>query len=127
MKALLAKPEFLAIVKEFLADERAEFPKTTVVDKTALPDKETGELPTKELPHGFTQKQQAILMLKMLTEVVFTDCDPQQFQQAFEIIYHTANGSAGRQAMEGAGLLAKTEGGTRGASALEMAAKWMPK
>lgn len=119
MKAILNDKAMRQVVVDFIANPDAEFPTQSVIEK----DKAGVETIVKR-PHGFTQKQQALLTLILLTETVFTDYDEKQFNDALVILYAMANGSAARQTMETAGLLLKTEGGKRGADVQALASKW---
>lgn len=118
---ILIKPELVAAVKDFLADPRAEFPTTETVDKLTN---------TKVVkPYGFTGKQQALLMLTLLIQTGFApeEMSAADFTNALEILMNLGNASQARQAFEKAGLLCETPGGGRkGATAMELASKWMP-
>lgn len=122
MKAILNDKAMRKTVENFIANPDAEFPTQSVIEK----QKDGSEVIVKR-PHGFTQKQQALLTLILLTETVFTEYDEKQFNDALVIIYGMANGSADRQCMETAGLLLKTEGGKRGADVQALASKWASK
>lgn len=110
MKTILSNPASRKLVSDYIADPRAEFPHNA-----------QGQA------HGFTQKQQSVLIVRLLLEEVFTDYsdDTAAFAKALVIVEQLANGSAARQVMEKAGLLAESSRGSRLANdAASYAAKW---
>lgn len=119
MKAILNDKALRKLVEDFIANPDAGFPTISVIEK----QKDGSEVIVKK-PYGFTQKQQAILMVVVLTEAVFTEYTTEQFERAIELAYAMCNGSASRQCMEVANLLHKSETGKRGLDVQAMAKKY---
>lgn len=137
MKFILNNEALKAAVKDFVANPAAEFPTVNVIEKATVLD-ENGKMVSKETtvlkPHGMTQRQQALLTITLLRELglLAEPATPEQgqrdFVQTLQVLFDMGNASAARQALEKAGILAETPGGSkRGTDVAALAAKWMPK